>query len=242
MENNNLAVVLVESRNPLNIGAVARAMSNFGFFDLRLVRPYSLAFREAVSAVGATGLLEQARVYESVTEAILDSQLVVAATGLERRQPGLPLRRLELAARLIRRHSASSKVALLFGSEKHGLTNDALQHAHWLLHIPTRDVHESLNLAHAVAICLYELIRRPNEARQIPEQFPAATGEELDRLSGLLKETLQLAQYTDYSRELTASEKTNRLLRRLQISSKDAAILSGMLRQILWKINQGRLT
>ena len=82
----NLRVVLIEPRNPLNIGAAARAMSNFGFFDLRLVKPYDVAFREAVSGVGAGHIMDGARVYETLTEALEGVSLVVGATGIGHRQ------------------------------------------------------------------------------------------------------------------------------------------------------------
>src|SRR5215472_19244706 len=89
-----LAVVLVSTRNPLNIGAVARAMSNFGFSDLRVVNPYDLAFREARSAVGAAPLLAAARSFPSVAEAVADCTLVVGTTSVGHRELQHPLRRL----------------------------------------------------------------------------------------------------------------------------------------------------
>src|SRR5512145_1152799 len=109
--NSRLKVVLIDTRNPLNIGASARAMSNFGFFDLRLVHPYEVAFREAVSAVGAAQVMKDARVFETVAEAVADCSLVVGATGLGHRQPQHPMHRLEKGARLIRRHMSTASVA-----------------------------------------------------------------------------------------------------------------------------------
>src|SRR5262249_12366521 len=81
-----VAVVLVSPRNPLNIGAVARAMSNFGFPDLRLVNPYEVAFREARSAVGATKLLARAREFKNVAEAIADCSLIAGTTAARKRE------------------------------------------------------------------------------------------------------------------------------------------------------------
>lgn len=117
----NLRVVLVSARNPLNIGAAARALSNFGFTHLRLVNPYEVAFREARSAVGAAALLQTAREYHTLREAVADCTLVVGATAVGHRELRQPLRRLEYGARLICRRLASGPVALLFGSEKFGL-------------------------------------------------------------------------------------------------------------------------
>jgi tRNA/rRNA methyltransferase len=232
-----LAVVLVEPRNPLNIGAAARAMSNFGFFDLRLVRPYDLAFREAVSAVNAERVVQQARVYPTLAEAVSDCSLVVGATGLSHREPNHPFYSLEKAARLLRRSFVlPAQCALLFGSEKHGLSNEDVSHCHWLLHIPTRDQHESMNLAHAVAVCLYEFIRQPARARAPMDSEPTVTGAEVARLATLLEEVLQLSGYKDFGAQPSAAEKTERLLRRLQLKGKDPAIWTGILRQILWRL------
>ncbi len=122
-------VVLVATRNPLNIGAAARAMSNFGFPRLRLVTPYEPAFREARSAVGASKVLASAEVYENVAEAVADCTLVVGTTAVRHRDLHHPIRRLEVGARLLRKHLASSRVALLFGSEKRGLARPEKQKA-----------------------------------------------------------------------------------------------------------------
>ncbi len=231
-----LAVVLIETRNPLNIGAAARAMSNFGCFDLRLVNPYDAAFREAVSAVGAAGVLASAAVYGDIASAVADCSLVVGATGLGHRRPQQALHRLERGGRLLRRHLRTSRAALLFGSEKSGLANRELSHCHWLLRIPTRPEHESMNLAQAVAVCLYELIRRPSEARRMPAAADLACADEVERFTLLLEEVLQLSGHTDYTRASGATEKTHRLVRRLALRQHDVHIWTGMLRQIRWKL------
>src|SRR5271157_4132394 len=125
----NLCVVLVATRNPLNFGAAARAMSNFGFSHLRVVNPYEQAFREARSAVGAAALLASAQEYKSVADAVADCTLVVGTTAVRHRELQHPLRRLDSGARLIRKQLArrgGGRVALLFGSEKVGLSNQDL--------------------------------------------------------------------------------------------------------------------
>ena len=122
----NLRVVLVATRNPLNIGAAARAMANLGFKRLRVVQPYDVAFREARSAVGAAPLLQTAEEFSSVTEAVADCRLVVGTTSVGHRQLQHPLLRLESGARLLEQALADSPAALLFGSEKFGLSNDDL--------------------------------------------------------------------------------------------------------------------
>jgi len=231
-----LKVVLVDTRNPLNIGAAARAMSNFGFFDLRLVKPYEESFREAVSAVGAARLMQTARVYETVGEAVADCALVVGATGIGNRQIEHALHRLERGGRLMRRHLRRENVALLFGSEKYGLSNEDLSFCHWLVHIPTRPEHDSMNLGQAVAVCLYELARAGETARVLPEAPELAPGEVVERLSGLIGEALELSGYTDYLRRRSGEEKLRQMVRRLAIRAKDGDVWTGMVRQVLWKL------
>jgi len=235
----NLTIVLVETRNPLNIGAVARAMSNFGCFDLRLVNPYDVAFREAVSAVGAEHLMKDARVFSSVAEAVADCALVAGATGSAHRMPQHPFHRLEKAGRLLRRHLAGARAAILFGSEKHGLGNHHMAHCNWLLHIPTRPAHESMNLAQSVAVCLYELVRKPAVARHLPSGRPLADAGEIERCTQLLEEALLKSGYTKDLTSDSSSEKIHRLVRRLHIPARDASVLTGMLRQIVWKLTSG---
>src|SRR5690349_11566753 len=155
----NLRIVLVAPRNPLNIGAAARAMSNFGFTELRIVNPYEVAFREARSAVGASPVLADAKEFSTVADAVADCAIAVGTTAIRHRQLQQPLKLLPKGATAIRRNLSSAPVAILFGSEKWGLSNDALSHCHWVLHIPTRDEHQSMNLGQAVAVCLYELVR-----------------------------------------------------------------------------------
>src|ERR1700690_1014760 len=153
----NLRVVLVGTRNPLNIGAVARAMSNFGAMHLRVVNPYEKAWRGAKSAIGAAELLAKAEEFATVAEAIGDCTLVVGTTAVGHRELQQPLRSLEVAGPVVRKRLAKGRVALLFGSEKWGLSNESLSHCHWLLRIPTRGEHRSMNLGQAVAVCLYEI-------------------------------------------------------------------------------------
>jgi len=238
----NLRVVLVNPRNPLNIGAAARAMSNFGFFHLRVVNPYELAFREARSAVGASPLLARAEEFKTVAEAVADCTLIVATTAVGHRDPQHPVKRPEQGAPLIRKRLANSRVALLFGSEKRGLSNEDLSHCHWLLRIPTREEHRSMNLGQAVAVCLYELARDPHTAPP-PAKRIAASAAELERITAALLDALRASGYlkslhTSAQKRRTAAptdEKIRRLVRRLHLSCSDADLLLGILRQILWK-------
>lgn len=237
-----LRVVLVNTRNPLNIGAAARAMSNLGFLQLRVVNPFELAFREARSAVGAAPLLAEAEEFQSLEEAVTDCSLVVGTTALSRRDPQHTVHDLQQGARLIRKRLSSGRVALLFGSEKRGLSNEELSHCQWLLRIPTREEHRSMNLGQAVAVCLYELARDVRLSSK-PKEPALASADELERLTSVLLEALRASGYVKSSQDHPKSrspapieEKIRRFIRRMSLSEEDAELLLGMLRQILWKL------
>ncbi len=236
VEFDRLCVVLVATRNPLNIGAAARAMSNFGFLRLRVVNPYDAAFREARSAVGASAVLAGADEFKSVAEAVDDCTLVVGTTAVGTRELQHPVRRLEDGARLIRKTLGSSRVALLFGSERVGLANADLSHCHWLMRIPAREEHRSVNLGQAVAICLYELAR-DSKAGRAAKKKKLATASELERLGAMLLDALRSSGYLRAHGTLLADEKLRRLIRRLNLSPSDAEVLLGLLRQIVWKLH-----
>jgi len=231
----NLRVVLVATRNPLNLGAAARAMSNFGLFRLRVVNPYELAFREARSAVGAGHVLQQAEEYTTLAEAIADCELVVGTTTLRNRKRQSPLHPLEYGAMRIRKKLTSGRIGLLFGSEKVGLSNQDLSHCHWLMHIPTREKHPAMNLGQAVAVCLYEIARsRGLNPAAKKEQLASAV--EAERITQILLESLKVSGYLDKAASDVTEAKIRRLIRRLHLQSQDAELLLGMLRQMLWKL------
>ncbi len=232
----NLRVVMVATRNPLNIGAAARAMANFGFERLRVVNPYDVAFREARSAVGAAPLLHKSEQCAGVGEAVADCRLVVGTTSVGHRELQHPIRRLEYGARLIRRELAEGPVGLLFGSEKYGLSNDDLSHCHWLMRIPTVDPGLSMNLGQAAALCLYELARDPKAPQARPAALKPASGEESEQITAMLMDALRRSGYVNPVTAGSTEEKVRRLVRRLNIAAKDAPVLLGMLRQILWKL------
>ena len=232
----NLKVVLVAPRNPLNIGAAARAMSNFGFTELRLVNPYEVAFREAKSAVKSQEILKNAREFDTIAEAVADCALIVGTTSKGHRVLEHPLHRLELGGKLIAKHLTKhpEPVALLFGSEKFGLSNDDMSHCHWLLRIPTREEQGSMNLGQSVAVCLYELIRNP-KVKPAPELKRLAAAVDLDRLTELLEQVLAESGYVHQPGSTRL--KLRRLIRRMSLNAHDAEIWLGILRQILWKFS-----
>jgi TrmH family RNA methyltransferase len=228
-------------------------MSNFGFLHLRVVNPYELAFREARSAVGASPILASAEEFKTLAEALADCTLVVGTTALGRRKPQHAVKSLEQAAPLLRKRLATSRVALLFGSEKRGLSNDDLSHCHWLLRIPTREDHRSMNLGQAVAVCLYELARNPKSTppnAKLPNLPPAAAAD-LERLTSAILDGFRATGFLKSPTpgpsqshspspkrhtDATIEQKTRRLVHRLDLSAPDAELLLGLLRNLLLRL------
>lgn len=249
-----LLVVLVSPRNPLNIGAAARAMANFGFANLAVVSPYTPHWREARSAVGAPELLRNAVECATLVEAIADCTLVFGTASASRRKPGQPVVSLpalgpELEAELGR----SGRIALVFGPEKRGLTGDDLSRCHLLVEIPTAPEQPSMNLGQAVAVCLYELAAHAHAAQQ-PQLTPhhdaapvedaaapsasaaMASSASLDRLAGVIDETLEAARYSPAEMRRANQRDLRLLLRRITLSERDARRALGLFRRILWRL------
>jgi tRNA/rRNA methyltransferase len=239
-------VVLVSPRNPLNMGAAARAMANFGFRRLVVVAPYAPHWREARSAVGAPELLQDAKETESLAEAVSNCTLVVGTGTLTYRKPEQPVVQLPALAPLIAKELASGgRVAMVFGPEKHGLTREDLSFCHILVEIPTDVRQPSMNLGQAVAVCLYELASRvalPDEnasvlstdASSLVSTHAAASGR-LDLLAGLIEETMQVAGYSPSSMRDANRHDLRLLLRRLAPSEHDTRRILGIFRRILWQ-------
>ena len=211
-------------------------MSNFGVFELRLVNPYHVAFLEAKSAVKASKILADAREFETIAEAVADCSLIVGTTSIGNRLLEHPLRRLETGGKIIAKKLATAPVALLFGSEKFGLSNEDMSYCHWLMRIPAREEHGSMNLGQAVAVCLYEIIRNPSAVPAKPEIKRPASAEEMERVTSLLEEVLEQSGYVHSRVEGSTRMKIRRLVRRMDLDTHDAEVWLGMLRQIRWKL------
>jgi tRNA/rRNA methyltransferase len=232
-ERDRVCVVLVRSRNPLNIGAAGRAMANFGFGRLRLVRPYEPSFREARSAVGAAAVLAEAEEFTGVAEAIADCALVVGTTDGTQRHAAEPLERLETGAERMRAQlRAGARVGILFGSEKVGLSNEELSHCQALVRIPTEAGQPAMNLGQAVAVTLYELIRNGTAETESDSGAGPATAADRERLVGLLADALAAS---GAGREADAA-RLRRLVQHLELTAEDAHVWLGLFRQMLWKL------
>ena len=225
-------------RNPLNIGAVARAMANFGFAHLAVVAAYELHWREARSAVGAPDLLASAREYLSVQESVAHCTLVLGTGTLTHRKPDQPVIPLPALGPLIQRELArDGRIGVLFGSEKHGLSREDLSLCHALVEIPTDSRQPSMNLGQAAAVCLYELAS--GGARCNPESTrmrAAVDSADLERLGDLIQETMIAARYSPESMHAANRHDLRVLLRRLDLSPLDSRRIFGLFRRILHRL------
>jgi tRNA/rRNA methyltransferase len=254
-ELDRIAIVLVRARNPNNIGAVARAMHDFGFRDLRLVNDYSVPLEAARSAIDASAVLAGAREFPTVAAAVADCSLVAGTTAVGERDLQHPLFALSEAApqflEALRNPAdpadpaaspeEAPRAALLFGSEKTGLSNDELSHCNWLLTIPMHQHpdhrHPSMNLGQAVAVCLYELVRQRDLSHTGRSSGPQpATAGDLERLTALFQEVLEASEYTRHHPANSSAADLRRRLLRLQFDRIDTPVWMGILRQILWKL------
>jgi tRNA/rRNA methyltransferase len=162
---------------------------------------------------------------------------VVGTTAIGNRELQQPLTTLAEAAPLIRAHKGP--VALLFGSEKFGLNNDELAFCHHLIHIPTSPRTPSMNLGQAVAVCLYELIRE-SPSGLLPGGPKPVAGSDAEQITRMLFDVLRESGYTNRIVATSIELKVRRFMRRIRLTSRDAPLVLGILRQILWKFRDKR--
>lgn len=230
----DLRVVLVRPRNPLNVGAAARAMLNFGFHDLTIVAPHEPVWQEASSAVGAETVMRAARVVPDLLSAIEDRTLVLGTSSLERRQLTKPAVWLDEIEQVVGVDALNSRVALLFGSEKTGLNNDNLSHCHWVLRIPTNADCPTMNLGQAVAVCCYQISRVSRRHGSISTVHESAPAGEIERLIETVEQLVKGTQGPNAPSPGYKSRLRQALLR-LRLSSDDIALAMGVLRDIAWQ-------
>lgn len=240
-------VVLVSPRNPLNMGAAARAMANFGFARLSIVAPWEPHWREAKSAVGAEALLQHAAVAASLAEAVAACTLVIGTGTLQYRKPEQNVVALpDLAPMVGEELARGGRVALVFGPEKHGLTREDLALCHLLIEIPTDARQPSMNLGQAVAVCLYELSSRLGAraaSASHPPADPAAARPDsahLEMLAQVIQETMIAADYSPAGMKAANAHDLRVLLRRLNMEGRDVRRVLGLFRRILSRLQGER--
>ncbi|KAA6458598.1 RNA methyltransferase [Acidobacteria bacterium AB60] len=238
-QRDRLDIVLVSPRNPLNIGAVARAMANFGVARLSVAAPYDPHWREAKSAVGAPQLLANAQEFPTLQEAIANCTFIAGTGTLTYRKPDQPVISLpDLAPLLHGELARGGRAALVFGPEKHGLTRHDLSWCHVLVHIPTDPQQPSMNLGQAAAVCLYELARPWLIPPPLPPQASdqPTTSAVLDRLALLIEETMIAADYSPASMADTNRHDLRIFLRQLGLDARDTRRVMGLFRRILYRL------
>ncbi len=226
-----IRVVLVETSHPGNIGAAARAMKVMGLSRLYLVQPQLFPSAEATSrASGADDLLTRARVCATLDEALADCTLVLGASARLRSLPW-PLSDARSAAqRAVAGAAAGQEVALVFGREQTGLSNEELQRCHYLLHIPANGDYSSLNLAAAVQVVSYELRMALLGSEPLAtDEGDYASGDELESLYRHLEETLVDIGFLDPENPRHVMRRLRRLYNRARLERTEVNILRGIL-------------
>jgi TrmH family RNA methyltransferase len=228
--------VLVETSHPGNIGAVARAMKNMGLAELVLVSPREFPHPEAVArASGADDVLANARVVATLAEAIADCGLVYATTARTREQYFRVVDAREAAQRMAAEvRTPSGAVAVVFGTERFGLSNEHLLAAHALIRIPANPEYESLNVAMAAQLIAYEIrmatATRDEPPSAAPRDVPLATPEEMERLFIHLEQVMHEADFRDRTQSGThLMGRIRRMFGRAELDANEVNILRGIL-------------
>ncbi len=236
MNLDNIRIVLVHTSHPGNIGGVARAMKNMGIGKLYLVAPRQYPDEQANwRAVSAGDVLDSAIVTDTLEEAISSCQFVVGTSARGRRIPW-PLLDPRQCAERIAPATDHGEVAVLFGREDRGLTNDELQLCNLHLNIPTSDAYSSLNLAMAVQIVCYELRMLkvfPSLPSNDAEQWdtPFSDSENMERFYTHLEETLVDLEFLDPAAPRQLMSRMRRLYSRVRLDEMELNILRGILTQ-----------
>jgi tRNA (cytidine32/uridine32-2'-O)-methyltransferase len=232
----NIRIVLVEPSHPGNIGGAARAMKTMGLTDLALVNPGRYPDPQAEwRAAGAQDVLEATRVYDSVEAAIAEARWVVGTSTRVRRIPW-PLMKVEDAVAGVIERCANQQIAILFGRETSGLTNEELQKCHCHLVIPANPEYPSLNLAMAVQVVCYEIYRQLETGSGGIEMDQwdrtPATSAQLEGLIEHFEQVLIEADFLNPDNPGQTMTRLRRLLTRVTPDETEVQMLRGILRQL----------
>lgn len=244
MNSDHIQIVLVEPQHPGNIGAVARAMKTMGLSRLTLVAPEKFPHEEARwRAVSAADVLENARVVETIEEAIADCQFVVGTSDRTRRIPW-PIQDVRTAAGRLATLSEREQVAILFGREDCGLETRELEYCNLHLHIPAHEQYTSLNLAMAVQVVTYEL-RMAGLVGQLPPEedaewdAPFASSDEMARFYAHLEAVLIEIDFLKPEAPRQLMRRLRRLYNRVRLDTMEVNILRGILTETQKTIARG---
>ncbi len=263
----SVRIVLMKTSHPGNIGAVARAMKNMGFFDLVLVNPK--IFPSDVSfqrASGASDILDKARVVDSLDEALIGCHVVIGASARNRKITWPVMNPRDCAEKIgsftcdRQSKAEANSVALIFGQENNGLSNEELQRCNYHVHIPSNPDFGSLNLAMAVQVILYELrmyvLLNDKLASQVDsfqvapilnpldkgwDEPPAEVGD-VDRFLVHLEQTMVETEFHDPENPRQLMRRMRRLFQRTQMDKMEVNILRGFLTSVLDHIKKRKST
>jgi tRNA (cytidine32/uridine32-2'-O)-methyltransferase len=229
-----LRIVLIETSHPGNIGAAARAMKNMGVTNLTLVKPFVFPSEQAVyRAVSAADVVENAVVVDTLDEAIAGCELVIGTSARDRRIPWPMLEPKTCGDKVVSEHKAGNKVAILFGRESRGLTNDELQKCHYHVNIPTGKEYSSLNLAMAVQVICYEILQSSLAADEISAKanwdVKFANSGDMEHLFTHLEETLIEVKFHDPENPRQLMTRIRRMFNRIRLDQMEVNILRGFL-------------
>lgn len=231
MNSDNIRIVLVGTSHPGNIGATARAMKTMGLERLRLVEPECFPHADATArASGADDVLANARVCATLEDAVADCHLVIGSSA-RLRSLAWPQLEPRACGEQIVQEAGRGAVALVFGRERNGLTNDELARCHFLAHIPANPAYSSLNIAAAVQIFAYE-IRLASGVARTPEpdpEFPLATGSQMQGFFTHLETTLNQVGAVKSGQMSTLMRRLRRLFQRARPDQNEVNILRGFL-------------
>ncbi|MEM1113911.1 MAG: tRNA (cytosine(32)/uridine(32)-2'-O)-methyltransferase TrmJ [Pseudomonadota bacterium] len=234
MSPENIRIVLVNTSHPGNIGGSARAMKNMGLHRLFLVSPRQFPDEQATwRAASAADILDTAVVTQSLEEAVADCQFVVGTSARSRNIPW-PLLDPRQCAEKVAAYSGQEQIAVLFGREDRGLTNEELRACNLHLHVPTDPSYSSLNLAMAVQIVCYELrmLQVAGDLPASPEDgwdTPFATRENMERYYIHLEQTLTDIEFLDPRAPRQLMTRLRRLYSRVRVDEMELNILRGIL-------------
>jgi tRNA/rRNA methyltransferase len=234
----NIRIILVRPRGSGNIGSIARAMKNMGARELAIVGPARTgSFWAKAMATHGRDILKNTKTYETLREAIADCELVIGTTcrgGLYRRHR----QTVHKVAPQIAGAARTGKVALIFGPEDHGLSNKDLEHCQLLITIPTDPEYQSLNVAQAAVICLYE-IYLASLAPAEDSTIERARADQIERLFDRMRSSLLRIGFLDSENPEHMLLAFRRILGRAALEEKDVRILTGLFRQIEWYADRG---
>lgn len=227
-----IVFILVEPQLGVNIGAVARAMSNFGLATLRIIKPrdgWPSTAAEQMSAHGRS-IIDAAEIYENLTEALSDLDFILATSAKERNMDKKCISARELRATLDAKDC--KRLGILFGRESSGLTNEEIAQAHYLVHIPTSDHNKALNLAQAAGIIAYELMQVTANFSHNSKAYTYASQAEIEFFLQTIYKELNRVGSVDQEKQKHMLDSLKNILSKAEVSSAEIKTLHGLTKAV----------